>query len=216
MKKLTLIFLALLLAGNSHSALTLYNTETAEIEQIVTINQPSYVQDVAFSADGTILAASLYNNMTYTWSLSNKAPIHILRIASEETSIAGYLSLSPDGNLAAFGVTSDNQVLVWDLKKGQQLFVLSMGTTQESYWNKRNLVFSPDGKTLVTAARDNLIRWDVLTGIQTGVFRGSDQSDFIFPSMEKPCSYPITPRFWPWIQSAARCFPSWSSLTAGS
>ena len=168
------------LTGNSSSALTLYNTATAEIEQIVTINQPSYVQDVAFSADSTILAASLYNNVIYTWSLPNKAPTHRLNIPTKETGIAKYLALSPDGNLVAFGATSDGKVLVWDIAKGQQLFVLSVGTAEQYYWNKRDLAFSPNGKTLITAAPDNLIVWDVITGKQLRVLPGNDKSDFVF------------------------------------
>ncbi len=84
-------------------------------------------------------------------------------------------AFSPDGSLVATGSYSDATIRLWDSATGQELANLSAGTRQEGVEGPltvTDVVFSPDGKTLVSnaVATDGLRLWDVATRQQLAVF----------------------------------------------
>jgi WD40 repeat protein len=99
---------------------------------------------VAFSADGTTLAAACSDGVIRLWDVSSAA----LRLTlSGHTDAVRRLAFTPDGRtLASLG--HDNVLNLWHLGTGQQLFTLSPHG-QELH----GLAFSRDGRLLVTGAR---------------------------------------------------------------
>jgi WD40 repeat protein len=85
------------------------------------------------------------------------------------------LAYSPDGKLLAAGY-NNNQIRIWDAKKGTLLKTLSGHT--DVVWS---VAFSPDGKTLVSGSADKTIKcWDVQTGKEIRTLKGhSDTVSFV-------------------------------------
>ena len=68
------------------------------------------------------------------------------------------LCFTPDGSRLAAAVFRQSAAYVWDLKTGQQI-------AQLAHPQIYGLSFSPDGRTLVTAGWDSIIRfWETDTG----------------------------------------------------
>jgi WD40 repeat protein len=85
------------------------------------------------------------------------------------------VAFSPDGKLLAAGADeygpTDTGVHVWDLATGQEIATLR-GHQREVV----AVVFTPDGKRLVSAAWDNTIRvWDVAAGKEERQFVGHER-----------------------------------------
>ena len=124
---------------------------------------------LAFSADGTYLAAVSYTGLGNT--VEDPAPIRVFHVGSgkeivnfffhpEEKgklALPGFLALSPDGRLLAVVEFDGQAVEVVETASGRTRLVLS-GHRDHA----RCLAFSPDGKTLASGGNDNVIYlWDV-------------------------------------------------------
>ncbi|MGH3872112.1 MAG: TIR domain-containing protein [Pseudonocardiaceae bacterium] len=84
-------------------------------------------------------------------------------------------AFSPDGSLVAAGSQTDGTIRLWDSVSGQELANLPAGTRREGAKEPptvTDVVFSPDGKTLVSnaIAADGLRLWDVATRRELAVF----------------------------------------------
>ena len=116
----------------------------------------SNVTALAFSADGKILATGTFNGAVCLW------PLREGRIQQGEplrASIEGArvcdLAMSPDGNTLA--IATLDAVCLWEVPAGREIrrFVGPPRAT-------KCVAFLPDGKRLVSAGDDKLIRfWDV-------------------------------------------------------
>jgi len=101
---------------------------------------PSRVQDVRFSPDGRMLAASSPGDFVKVWDVQTQEELMTLR--SHFTQVC--VEFSPDSRRLAVGCdsggTSGPRVTLWDLTTQRELITLKGAA--------RNVTFSPDGNTL--------------------------------------------------------------------
>jgi WD40 repeat protein len=122
------------------------------------------INSVAYSPDGKYLASGNPFEAICLWDLaSGKVVRHF-----EQQQSGMCLRFSPDGKTLAAGCI-DGSVRLWDVETGKELKSL---TGYRGWIN--NVVFSPDGKTVVLAGADSQVlhRWDVATANQLGTAQG--------------------------------------------
>ena len=113
-----------------------------------------YIDDafsVAYSPDGTTIAAASYNDETDVWETGSGQ-----KLFSLPGMVARY---SPDGSRLAAGA-ADGTVTIWDLTTREKIHSLNGHTDWVDY-----IQFSPDGRMLVSQSLDDtFIVWDTETG----------------------------------------------------
>jgi WD40 repeat protein/transcriptional regulator with XRE-family HTH domain len=113
----------------------------------------TYGDVIAYSPDGSLLAAVGINNIAKIWDARSGDLLHNL---AGHTDLVNGVFFSPDGRWLAT-TSYDRTVKIWDMKTGQAQATLT-DFTDLTY----AAVFSPDGNTLVTGSGDQtVIFWDV-------------------------------------------------------
>lgn len=128
---------------------------TQHLESAWSATSPGYVQDLAFSRRGELLAAA-----------SVEGPIAVLGGASGEQFLqlpghgfgSSSLSFSPDGRLLA-SAGQDGAVRLWDPVGGGEVCALDGGAS----WVEK-VSFSPDGRYLASAAGKRIRMWKLAGG----------------------------------------------------
>jgi len=117
--------------------------------------QRDFVQSLAFSPDGHMLASGEYR-MVKLWQRQPEAPQFVL---GNEPAIT--LAVSPDGRwIATAG--KDNVIHIWDASNGKPAKELTGHTAAVNA-----LKFSPDSAKLLSGSADKTLRlWDVAAGKQ--------------------------------------------------
>ena len=125
-------------------------------------DQPIY--NIAYSPNGKLVAGSSDQSIV-VWDAETGQKRVTLNGHSNYSSIA----FSPDGTHLASssgtpsgcdGCADSGKVIAWDLASGQALFTLQASDTEAM-----SVAYSPDGKYLLSGARDgNAIVWDAATG----------------------------------------------------
>jgi WD40 repeat protein len=114
------------------------------------------VRSVAFSPDGTLLAASDARGDILLWRLADYQ--HVATLAGH-TSTVSAIAFSPNGQLLASG-SYDSTVRLWDFRSGQCLKILDAHPGEVS-----GIAFSPDGQFLASSHWHFTARlWAVKTG----------------------------------------------------
>lgn len=118
------------------------------------------VNDLAFSADGTLLAAASGEaGVSGQVNLWNVADGKLLRTIHGHADTIYAVAISPSGAILATG-SYDQQVKLWDLATGNELRTLA-GHNGCVF----DLAFRPDNKVLASASADRTVKlWDVATG----------------------------------------------------
>ncbi len=131
--------------------------EVANLKHMITYSGHSaWVQAVAFSPDGQILASGSNDQTIKLWNVETGQCLKTLR---GHTSLVQAVAFSSDGNILASG-SNDQTVRLWNVKTGKCSSIL-LGHSDRVFFT----CFSADGKTLVTGGEDQTVRvWDVNTG----------------------------------------------------
>ena len=131
--------------------------------------KPDYygVEDVAFSPDGSILAACNKDGTIKLWNLETNEEANTLgRHGERVTSIA----FSPDGETLVSG-SWDYTVKVWSVATGEEIRTLRGHT-----YYVEDVAFSPDGKIIASASWDDTVKlWDATTGEEIHTLTGSSE-----------------------------------------
>jgi WD40 repeat protein/transcriptional regulator with XRE-family HTH domain len=122
------------------------------------------VFSVAFSADGSFLAAGTIDGEVRLWRVADRTPI--LSAHGHSGLIFG-LALSGDGHLVASG-GPDGTVKLWEAPSGQLLATLHGHTSQVS-----GVALSADGRLVASGSLDETVRlWDARSGQLLATLRG--------------------------------------------
>jgi RNA polymerase sigma factor (sigma-70 family) len=132
----------------------------------VRLRQGWMASRVLFSPDGKKLAVAGLGRPLGLWDVANGKEI---RQFHQKDIQASGVDFSPDGTLLAEG---HFDVRLWDTKTG--VLRHALGPAQAS---QRAVVFTPDGKTVISGGHDNLIHsWNVQSGDSLGKLEGHTNS----------------------------------------
>ncbi len=150
-----------LAAVDATSPVLLFNVATGKL--VRTLNTASdNIYSVAFSPDGTLIAAGGDGNSVEVWNAvtGNRQFTSINNTDDGVESV----TFSPKGRLLASG-SDDQTVIRWEPKTGKQVGEVLRGHTK----GVSDITFSPDGKTLASSSDDGtILLWDPATGRQLG------------------------------------------------
>ena len=136
--------------------------------QIAVLEGGGWVWSVAFSPDGTILAAASGEGTAKLWDVASREAIATLYPRSSQVTSVNY---SPDGRILAGTAGSD--VNLWDVASGEVVAALRGGL-----YGTSDVDFSPDGTTLAAGCSDGAVRlWDVASREEIAALEG--HSDWI-------------------------------------
>ncbi|OAD04104.1 hypothetical protein MUCCIDRAFT_48518 [Mucor lusitanicus CBS 277.49] len=152
----------------------LFNPKTSrqlKVDLVHTLDHPSVVCCVKFSADGRYLAAGC-NRATFIYDVATSQRVAVLQ--DDNIKIEGDLYIrsvcfSPDGNYLATGA-EDMQIRIWDIQKKRIRNIL-VGHQQDIY----SLDFSRDGRMIASGSGDCTARiWSMADGKCLHVLRITD------------------------------------------
>ncbi|KAH7357806.1 WD40-repeat-containing domain protein [Plectosphaerella cucumerina] len=117
----------------------------------------AYVKCADFHPESNLLVAGFSNGLFGLYEMPDFNQIHTLNISQNEID---FVTINKSGEWLAFGASKLGQLLVWEWQS--ESYILK----QQGHFDSMNhLVYSPDGRKIVTVADDGKIKvWDVESG----------------------------------------------------
>ena len=162
--------------GRGRSATPAYNLRLIDVETGTDITAPNAfmghteaVQDIVFNPDGKSVLSAGYDHALILWDAVSGEE---LQRFEGHTGAANKVAFSPGCNpqtsqdmpCVAASAGADNMIIVWDIESGAPL-----RRYQGHYGGILGLVFTPDGKNILSTAVDDTVREWRLDLDQTGL-----------------------------------------------
>jgi WD40 repeat protein len=145
-----------MLTGSHDDTVQLWDTQT--IKKVgPPLRHGGFVMCVDFSPDGRTLITGAADRTVRLWNLSDCND----RILRHQGNILG-MAFSPSGNYVVT-IGEDRLARVWDARTARQLTKPMLHDSPI-----QTLAISPDGKTLVTASSNQVLRWTAKSGEPMG------------------------------------------------
>lgn len=159
----------LLASGSKDLTIRLWDVNTGKQVGLAQGHQGP-VQSVAFRPDGKQLASGSDDKTIMLWDLNSFSNPVQLAVLKGHNSQVWFVAFSPDGQkLASASLEATNNLKVWDLGAGKELFNLT-GHDQPVH----SVAFSPDGRYLASGGLDRTVRlWNPSTGDLLGTYTGA-------------------------------------------
>jgi WD40 repeat protein len=125
------------------------------------------MNDVAFSADGSMLATTGDDGALRVWNPETGEELWTLKGPDNEAAVWGP-SFSPDGTLLAAAWLTEDRVRVWDLATGR--VAQEIGSLPAAY----GAFFSPDGRQLAVPSERTVVVVDASTGEKRFTLQGHE------------------------------------------
>lgn len=134
-----------------------------------TLAHSGIVWNVAFSPDGSLMASASSDKTVRVWDWKTGMLIHTLKFPNEVVGVG----FSPDGGtLAAGGVEEWPDAKIWTYSVSDW----EPGLTFAEFWNIPDLVYTPDGQTLVGGGTSRNVRvWRTSDGEELSILYHAGQ-----------------------------------------
>jgi WD40 repeat protein len=124
------------------------------------------VSSIAFSPNGTLLAAGSFSNDVQLWQANGSELVRTLQAPAGQVN---WVAFSPDGTLLAVA-SSDALIRIWNVADGTLIQTLAGHSGPVG-----SVAFSPDGKSVASGASDGSVHiWSVEGGISTNSVVGAE------------------------------------------
>lgn len=175
-----------LASGHCVNKIYLWEVATGKPKAILQREELAMIHSVAFSPDGSLLAAATGNDAT--WVSSAGIGLWTVATGREKAFLKGHtgpvnsVAFSPDGRTLASG-SYDNTIRFWDPATGNNTAIMKAvpkisitvngSSTVGVAVSANSIAFSPDGRTLAVGNGDSTVGlWDVATRRSIAVLRG--------------------------------------------
>jgi WD40 repeat protein/tRNA A-37 threonylcarbamoyl transferase component Bud32 len=153
-------------SGSGDKTIKLWNLKTGKLLRTLG-GHSSYVLSVAFSPNGQTLISSSADKSVQLWDVGTGK---LLQTLSGHSGWVYSIAISSDGQTLATA-SDDRTIKLWHLPTGKL-----MGTLPEPSGNVvRSVMFSPDGKTLISGSFNKIHLWNV-ENLQAGCQDGQSCS----------------------------------------
>lgn len=121
-----------------------------------------FISSVAFDPSGRRLLTSSPDNTARIWDATSGAP---LMVFSHDEWVRDAV-FSSDGKLVATGGGYDCYAIIWDVGSGKEIQRISQDPVSSHIRPSNKVLFSPDGRIIVTANGDTVHAWEISEGEQ--------------------------------------------------
>ena len=156
--------------NNIDGIVEIWDIETGQCLQSWWAPDP-WIHSLAVNPEGTVLASGDREGKIMLWDIQRKEHFKTLR---GHTNYILALAFSADGSLLASG-SAEGDINLWDVCIGQRTQTWSWHTEDDDPLQEQSIVFSPNGKMLMSLDRDNIVRLrDIYTGECLEVFESDE------------------------------------------
>ncbi|APW60899.1 WD40 repeat domain-containing serine/threonine protein kinase [Paludisphaera borealis] len=126
---------------------------TLKLSQVLREPKQSQLRCVAYSSNGSLLAASGLDPEIHVWDAASREPLHKIKNAHRKMITA--LAYSPTNPRQLASASCDAEIKIWDMDSGDRI------ATSQTNGALMALAYSPSGHRLATSGQPRLIAsWD--------------------------------------------------------